>query len=1066
MKLFASSQPACRNGSPLLHPCFKFIAIILLLTVVQLCGISRAEARVYTTNDVAAVTTVSGKVTDETGAPMEGVNVRLKGMQSGVITNKNGFYKISISDTAEAPVLVASFIGYGDEEAAVDHRSSVNFILKPAVKMMDETVVIAYGVVRKKDLTGSVGSIKMEDLKKAPVQSFEEALAGRVAGVQVNSADGSPGGTNSIVIRGQNSITQSNAPLYVIDGFPLEDPNNNSINPKDIASIEILKDASATAIYGARGANGVILITTKDGVDGKTKISYDGYIGWSKIIKKMDLLSPYEFVKLQPATSSYFKNGKTAEDYRNAAGIDWQDKVFQTAPVQEHNINLSGGANGTKYYFTGSYRAQEGTILNSGYDRVQGRLKLSQRVNKNLNVGLNANYSSTKKYGVTTTANGDNGRSTGLLYSVLGYRPLSADPTLDLEGNDYDPDVDIANDYRYNPVETVKNTLEQSFTKVLQVNAYLDQKILKNLTLRVSGGFVQQAVRNVSFYNSHTRQGNPVFSAKGPNGSEQHSERLDYLNENTLTFNQTFAKKHRLNILGGFTLQGTNVRANGVTVEQLPTEELGIDGFDEGIPSRVVASSSRNTLASFLGRINYTYNTKYLLTLSFRSDGSSKFAEKNRWSYFPSGAFAWRLGDEPFMKHLPFISDAKLRVSYGVTGNNRVSDFAYMSAIQMPYDASYMFNNTLTKGSYPTVIGNPDLRWETTHQGDVGLEFSLFKNVISVEVDYYRKRTKNLLLLADIPRVSGFDNTFKNIGAVDNQGFEFTLNTRNIQTKNFKWNSNFNISFNKNKVVSLTQDQNVLLSTMWWDSQYRTIPLYIAEVGHSIAQFYGYIWDGNYQLSDFMDNGGGNYTLKPNVPTNGAARANIRPGDIKYRDLNGDGVVDTYDMTVIGNPNPDFTGGFSNNIQYRNFDLNVLVQFVSGNQIVNGNRLVFEGGSRVNQNQFADYASYWTPANPSNEYYRPGGAGPNAYSTRVVEDGSFIRLKTVSLGYNFPKKWLNMVKVSAGRIYFSAQNLYTWTKYKGYDPEVSVNNSALTPAFDYSAYPRARTFVMGLNFSF
>ena len=1032
---------------------------------------------------------VTGKITNTTNEPLEGVTVQLKGKSASAVTNEQGIYSLNV-DNVQGAVLVFSFVGYTDKEVKLTTATTIyNVKLENNLKDMEDVVVIGYGTVRKKDLTGSVGQVKVAEMKKAPVASFEDALGGRVAGVQVGAVDGQPGTGNLITIRGGNSITQSNAPLYVIDGFPVENPNNNAFNPDDIESIEILKDASATAIYGARGANGVVIITTKKGKAGAPVITYNAWYGLQKEVNRQEVMSPYEFVKYQlellPTQSAalYLDNGKTLDSYKDVKGIDWQDEVFRTAPMQNHSISISGGNAGTRYAISGSMLDQDGIIVNSGFQRYQGRIVLDQTVNTKVKVGLNVNYSALKANGQIATNGGDNGinASSYLFYNAWGYRPITGDSLGDLSfGNDiFDPDITSSVDLRVNPIVSAKNAYNVAFTNALFANAYLEYKVMKNLTLRVTGGITRNATRREVFNNSKTSAGNPrtVYGAtNGVNGSVNNTVFTSWLNENTLTWNQRFNKDHILNIVGGFTLQKTKTLIDGFSANKVPNESLGISGLDEGTPLVNISSESEAAQASFLGRVNYTLFGKYLFTTSFRADGSSKFADGNRWGYFPSGSIAWRISEENFMKKLPFVSDAKLRVSYGITGNNRVSDFSYLSVLRQTgftngsanTTPGYYFNNIHIPGSAPVEVGNKDLKWERTAQTDVGLDLGFFNNRIGLTVDYYYKKTSDLLLNASLASSSGYLNGFKNIGKVSNQGLEFTLNTINVNHKNFGWSTNFNIAFNRNKILELNYDQpSITTRGQAWNDNFNNSLPYLAKPGMPVALFLGYLSDGLYQVSDFTQLPNGSYILREDVPNNGQDRSVIKPGYVKYKDINGDGVVDANDQTFIGNPLPVHIGGFSNNFRYYNFDLNVFFQWSYGNDILNANRLVFEGmEGRPYLNMFKSFANRWTPENPNTDKPVAGVTSPNVYSDRVIEDGSFLRLKTVSLGYNLPAPLMKRIKIQGIRVYAAAQNLVTWTNYSGVDPEVSVRNTALTPGFDWSAYPKARTVTLGLNVTF
>lgn len=1012
---------------------------------------------------------VKGRVTDENGEPLPGASIKVKGTNNSVSSDNNGDF--ILRNVEPGAVLVVSFLSFVTQEISVGSTRTFNIQLKASSSNLDELVVVGYGSVKRRDLTGSVGSVKIEEMQKAPVRSFEEALAGRVAGVQVTSVDGQPGSNIGITIRGANSITGTNAPLYVIDGFPLEDPDNNGINPEDIESIDVLKDASATAIYGARGSNGVIMITTKTGKEGTATVSYNGYYGTQEIIKQMDVFDAYEFVKYQverqaSSAALYFNPDRPdVESYRSVEAVNWQDRLFRTAPMQNHNLSISGGTKGTKYAISGNILNQDGVLKSSGYSRYQGRIRLDQKISENFTVSGNINYSTLKKYGGTPIPESGAFQSSALMYSVWGYRPVTGNPNFDLEDDGVDPDIDITNDLRFNPIQNYENQLREQTTNVLTANAYGEYK-WNDFKLRISGGVTRSMRRSDAFDNSNTRSGSPLTpqgKANGVNGSAAFLETNNYLNENTLTYDKKFNGGHNLSVVTGFTLQGRSSNGFGAYATFVPNELLGVSGLDEGTPNRITSNSTSSTSASFLARANYDYKSKYLATVSYRADGSSRFSRGNKVSYFPSGAVSWRISEEKFMKSLKFISEAKLRAGIGATGNNRVSDFAYQSALNLPNSAIYAFNNAAVKGLLTTALGNLNLIWETTIQTDFGLDLSMFNNRATVTVDVYRKTTDDLLLNAPLPPSLGFERTFKNVGKVQNQGLEISLETTNIKNSKFTWSTNFNIAFNRNKVLELTQNQQAMVSFINWETGYRNLPAFMAKIGQPIGMFYGLVWEGNYQYTDFTKLPSGQYLLKPEVTSNGDAREDIKPGDIKYRDLNGDGVANMSDYTIIGNPNPDFIGGLSNNFEYKGFDLNVFLQYSVGNDIMNTNRLVFEGAGRAGQNMFTSYLDRWTPENQNNEYYRTGGDGIPAYSSRIIEDGSFLRLKTVSLGYQFPIKLLKQIKLKGLRLYASAQNLYTWTKYSGYDPEVSAYDTALTPGFDWSVYPRARTITFGLN---
>ncbi|NGF58015.1 TonB-dependent receptor [Parapedobacter sp. SGR-10] len=1031
---------------------------------------------------------ISGKVTNEKGEPLVGAFVHVQNENRRALTDANGNYKISVA--GENSVLAFSYVGFDILEIKVGDRRTIDAKLTTRNLHMEEVVVIGYGTETRQDLTGSIGTVDMDNLMKAPVGSFDEALAGRIAGVQVSSSDGQPGVGMDITIRGPGSLTQSTAPLYVIDGFPVEDSDNAAINPEEIESINVLKDASATAIYGSRGANGVIIIETKKGKEGKPVITFNSSLGYQQTQKRMEMMSTYEFVKYQleisklqsnfvagslytpaelPTThASYDPEGRTLEDYRTITGTDWQDLIFRNSPVHISNLAIRGGNETTKYAVSGSFFDQEGIILNTGARRYQGRATIDQTISDKLKMGLTANYSQNLRHGQVVNDAG-NSFTAYVLYRAWAYRPVSGNPDVDLTEYDDDPDNTNASDIRINPLVSSENEYRKSNSTNFSSNAYVEYAILKNLKLRS-----RVAVRNTKnrldlFYNSNTPRGSLLNRSnnQGVNGSFRYTENKGWSNENFLTYNNTYNRYHRLTLMGGFSYQENKSELFGFATQRVPNEELAIYGLGAGQPYSTETGGGEYALMSFFGRANYNFKSKYLLTATMRADGSSKFIKGNQWGYFPSAAFAWNMDKEKFMKAIAAVSSSKLRMSYGLTGNNRISNNGYMPNYGMPLAYSYSFNNgTPTQGIVIERMANRDLTWETTEQLDIGYDLGLYKNRIGLTVDFYNKITRDLLLDADMPISSGFPSVYKNVGTLQNRGWEFTLNTVNIQSESFTWESNFNISFNKNKVLKLADNQNSLYKTMRVGSSIPT--LYASRVGYPAGLFYGYIFDGIYQYDDFDSPSPGAYILKKGLPDNGSTDG-VQPGDIKYKDLNGDGTINDHDMTIIGNGLPTHMGGFSNNFSYKGLSLNVLLQWSYGNQIYNANRLIFEGNyiNMFGVNQYASFADRWTPENPSNTLFKVGGQGPaGLQSTRVLEDGSYLRLKTVSLAYSFPKRLIQPLALTALDLRVSAQNLLTFTNYSGMDPEVSVRNSVLTPGFDYSAYPQARTITFGINATF
>ena len=1033
---------------------------------------------------------VVGTVTDEKGASLPGVSVLVKGISKGTITDMNGKFAITLSGSSN--VLVFSYIGYESKEMKAYAGKPMLITLKEDSKSLNEVMVIGYQDVRKKDLTGSVAKANITDMLKAPVSSFDQALAGRVAGVSVSSSEGTPGGTMNIVIRGNNSITQGNSPLYVIDGFPVEDPSvGAAINPNDIESIDVLKDASSTAIYGARGANGVIIISTKKGVAGAPKVTYDGSYGVQRVIHKIPMMDAYEFVRLQNeidpvATASatgylgtYDGKTYTLEDYRNIKQFNWQDMILQDAPQQNHSISLTGGTSDVRYTASLSYYSQDGVVIKSNYNRVQGRMGVTIRQNK-LNINLSTNYSQNTSTGSSPSQTQSSGM-TNLFYSVWGYRPVTA-PGVDINSlvdNGVDPDINVLNDYRFNPVLSLNNEYRKRIAATGQFNGYVEYEFTKGLKLKVSGGYTATDGRSETFNNSKTRYGSPS-SNDHVNATLSTYQVKTWLNENILTYQKVINKFHSFNAMIGLTSQGSTSNTYSMKTNNIPNESLGMAGMSQGTAQPVTSGIADWTMMSYLGRINYNYKSKYYLTASYRADGSSKFPIANRWGYFPSTSLAWNFMEESFMKPIsPIVKTGKLRLSWGQTGNNRVGEYDYYAQLSMPQAGNgtylqpgdyisgvYGFNNSITTyGTVPTNLPNSSLKWETTAQTNAGVDLSFLNDRINFTFDWYNKNTSDLLFYSALPISSGFGGAYKNIGAVRNEGVEFTLNTVNIKTKTFSWTSNFNISFNKNTVLTMGENQLSLPNNGYFDQNY-TASNYIAKIGYPIGMMYGYLYEGTYKVSDF-DYNGTTYTLKAGIPRYTSESA-TQPGYPKYADLNHDGVIDSNDQTIIGRGAPIHTGGFTNNFEYAGFDLSIFFQWSYGANILNANRLMFEGfNKKKDVNQFASYADRWTFDNQDSDIPVVSNSTSNSlFSSRVIEDGSYLRLKTVSLGYNIPKKLLKRLGIAKVHVYVSGQNLYTLTKYSGYDPEVSIRNTALTPNLDFSSYPRAVSLNGGINVSF
>ena len=1053
---------------------------------------------------------ISGRVVDASGEPLIAVTVFEDGnTANGTMTDIDGNYTLNVS-SAKATV-VFSCLGYAEIKETVGLRKTINATLKEESLSLDaaEVVSVGYGTVARRDLTGSVSKVDMGDIMKAPVTNFDQALTGKVAGVVVTTSDGALGAEANITIRGNNSLTQSSAPLYIIDGFPTESSMATALNAADIESIDVLKDASATAIYGARGANGVIVITTKQGTEGKPKVNFSASWAMNRIANKVDLMNGVEFVELQNeifeaslGTNTYsqlsaedlmwnekYKDDKdmqikpyTSAQYADQSmWNDWQDQIYRTAFVQNYNISVSGGSKeaGNRYNISLSATDQDGIIVKSNFQRYQGKINFQQKFGKKVTLDVLANYSRSITSGVTPTDAQASSSATGwLMYSVWGYRPVKprSQWQKDANGNFINNDVDFAvddeaagaADYRFNPAKTVRNEYRKTIVDYLNANAGLTWEIIDDLKLKVTAGYTMNKRRREEFNGTETYTGNPKSSSgKGINGGIYWYNKTSWVNENTLTYTKRFNRKHNFQFLAGFTMQGETYDYKGTAATQMTNEALGLNGLHTGKYQTVTPWQYDWTMMSGLFRLNYNYKYKYYLTASMRADGSSKFPAHNRWGYFPSVGTSWNINREEWLKDKQWLSNAKLRASWGLTGNNRTTtpyDY-YAQIATMPGNINsndYVFGGTPVSGYAPSNMENNNLKWETTEQWNVGLDFSVFESRIKFTADWYLKNTRDLLLQATLPASSAYTSAMLNIGSMQNQGCEFTLELVPIQKKNFTWNMNFNIALNRNKVTALTNDQYSLFRSVSWDQKFNSQDAYITQVGKPSGMMYGFIYEGTYKKEDFNGT-----VLKENIPSlSTVTRTDVQPGDPKYRDINKDGVIDDNDRTIIGCGQPLHTGGFGNTFNFYGFDVNIFFSWSYGNDILNANRLYFESGLTKHTNQFKSYKDRWTPKNNRSDIPRVVANGMTVYSSRVVEDGSFLRLRNFTVGYTLPRKVLRKMHFDTMRVYVSGDNLWTLTNYSGPDPEVSTRNSVLTPGFDWSAYPRAWALTAGLSFTF
>ena len=1033
----------------------------------------------------AQTVTVKGRVTDSSGQGVIAATVYEEGnTANGTVSDADGNWSLKVAAKSS---IVFSCLGYMDVTEPVGGRSVIDVVLSEDAVSLEASQVVSdgYTSVAKRDLTGSVSSVSMDDVLKAPVTSFDQALTGRVAGVVVTTTDGSVGTTAEITIRGNNSLTQSSAPLYIIDGFPSESSMATALNSADIETIDILKDASATAIYGARGANGVVVITTKKGATGRPKVSFNASWTGNRISNKVKLMDAYEFVRLQTdytassgATNFYLRDGHTLEEYRNVESVDWQDRIYRDALVQNYNVSLSGGSksSGTNYSVSLSALGQDGIIVNSNFQRYQGKIDLRQTIGKRLQWNFLVNYTRSITGGTNPTSAQQSSSASGwLMYSVWGYRPvrpLSQQGEGDDEWADglIDTDVASSNDYRFNPAKTVRNEYRRNVMDYLSANTSLVWTILEGLKLKVTAVYTMNKRRNESFNGSQTYtgyEGSP--SGKGINGSIYWYDQRTWLNDWQLSYNKSLARKHHLALLAVFSLQGQNYDYYGTSVTQMTTEALALKGLHTGQYQTVTPFEYDWRLMSGAFRVNYNYKYKYYLTASFRADASSKFPKANRVGYFPSASLAWNFNREDFLKRQAWLSNGKLRLSWGLTGNNRTStpyDF-YSQIATLPGNNDsfdYVFGGKNTAGYYPSNMANERLKWETTAQWNLGVDLGLMENRIKFTGDIYQKDTYDLLLQATIPASSGYSTEMLNIGSMQNRGLELTLDVDVLRLRDLVWNVNANIGINRNKVTALTDGQYSLLRSVSWDQQFNSQDAYITQVGKPSGMMYGFLYDGTYKASDFNEAG----VLKDGIAyLTSIGRSATKPGDPKYRDINGDGEVNDNDRTIIGCGQPLHTGGFGSTLTWKGFDLSCFFSWSYGHHVLNANRLIFDAGSKSNLNQFTSYQNRFDAVtNPDSDTPRPNANGMNVYSSRVVEDGSYLRLKNVTLGYRLPPRLLQKIRLESVRFYVSGDNLWTLTRYSGPDPEVSTRNSVLTPGFDWSAYPRAFGVTAGINVTF
>ncbi|MEN9349571.1 MAG: hypothetical protein RL372_549 [Bacteroidota bacterium] len=1051
---------------------------------------------------------VKGKVTSN-NLPLEGVSVTVKGgKEAGTVTDKNGQFKIVLQDGKSS--LTFSYVGYADQTIAVNNKSTLNVSLVASAAETEEVVVIGYQTVKRKNVLASIASVSAKDLKDIPVNSAAEALNGRLAGVTATTAEGSPDADIRVRVRGGMSITGDNSPLYIVDGIQVEN-GLSAISPQNIQSIDVLKDAAATAIYGARGANGVIVISTKRGKPGKLQVSYNGFVGVKVLANKLKVLSPYEYVLYQSERSrgssvdsvtflkNFGSNWDTLNRYRFASPLDWQDEVLgRTGVTQTHNVSASGGTSKLTYNFGYTHNNDKAIILNSTYKRNLLNFSADYKLTNKIKVALTTRYTQTEVNGAGVSS--DQGSSYARLRNAVKFRPYLS-PNQDLDDADPLADPNVGNGLNLiNPISLANAEYRRKSTEVANAAVSVTYNIAKNLTFKSTLGVDNSKLIDRQFSDSITPY-SVISGSRKPIAQLDTATRKTLTNSNVLTYSVSkFKGKHDFDFLVGQETYDYRTESHTQLVRGFATFTAPDDAFGNlangisftGYPR---FGKTRYTNLSFFSRINYAYDNKYYLTLNARADGASKFAPGKQWGYFPSASFAWRAKNEKFLKDVTAISDLKFRVGYGNVGNNRINDYLFLTTFRNDGGYYYGINNQPVNAYYSSGLVNEALQWESNESKNLGMDLSLFRDRITLSVDVYNNQAKNLLLNVPIASTYGYSTQLQNIGKTSNKGVEIQLGAVIAKKKDFTWNANFNISFNKNRVEALGQNQKLFYPAASWGVSGQPTD-YIVRIGDPVGSMWGLVNNGFYTLNDFDYNTAtGVYTLKPGISSNAAIIGTVQPGSIRFKDLDGDGVINIdRDRTIIGNPTPKFTGGLAQQFTYKNWDMSLFLNFSYGNQIYNANKVEFTNGYTGNSNMLDIMSNRWKIVNQFgktmqwvNASNQAVGAPPaeiqalnaNANiwmpikssgafypSSWAIEDGSFLRVNNLTVGYSFPVKQLVKMKISKLRVYFTANNLAVFTKYTGYDPEVSVRNSPLTPGLDYSAYPKSRSFIFGVNANF
>jgi len=1039
--------------------------------------------------------TISGTVTDGAlGSPLPGVTILEKGTTNGTTTDFDGQFSLSVSNSNAT--LVFSYVGYKTQEVPLNNRTAVNITMQEDVTSLDEVVVIGYGTARKSDLTGSVVTLGGEDVKEQPIANVAEALTGRLSGVQVTSSEGSPDAEIRIRIRGSGSITQDSSPLILVDGFPVA--SMSDISSSQIETITVLKDASSTAIYGSRGANGVIIITTKTGKQGKIDVSFNMFYGVKKIAKTLDVQEPEDFVKWQyeyallrdsedlNSYEKYFGLWQDYDQYLGMQGNNWQKQIYgQMGEVESRDLGIRGGSDKISYNFDYALYDTKTIMVGSDYRRNNLSLSLKSKASDKVDLTFNVRYSDTEINGSGANEQNEVSSADARLRHSVGYSPI---PLPGLTTTDTDEAI---SSYLINPFVAVDDNQRQQLRKTLDLYGSFAWDIIDDLQFKSDIGIRNRYDQDYRFYGRSTYYSNnrPAAENQGlPSLLFTDEKVTGYRNSNTLDydFKKLLGEDHNLKLLLGEEM--LIVKRNEVTTEiqGFPkdfnfetTKKLTTQGIPQSVDNYY---SPDDKLLSFFGRLTYDYKDRYLLTATYRADGSSKFLGSNRWGYFPSAAVAWKISEEEFLKDVAWLDNLKIRLSYGEAGNNNIPSGQTVQNFESR-TTTYL-NGIPNYWAASNTLANPDLKWETTVTKNLGLDFDLFRGRISASVEAYKNVTEDLLINFPVPG-TGYATQYRNMGEIQNTGIEGSINVAVIEKEDYGFNFNFNIAFNKNKINSLGIMEDFGTNTNWGSTQIGND--YVVNVGEPIGQMYGFQNDGRYEVSDFdYDSTAGTYTLKSGVVENDWLGGAV-PGLMKLKDLNGDGIVNVDDQTIIGDSNPDYNGGFVLNAYAYGFDFSAAFNYSVGNDVYNANKIEFTTSNLNNQYRnlmaIMGDGNRWTNLDPASgqlvsdpvqlEALNVNTTMWSPYMSRyvfsdwAVEDGSFLRLNTLTLGYTVPERLLSQIGVSKLRFYATANNVFVITNYSGLDPEVSTRRrTPLTPGVDYSPFPRSRQFVFGLNLNF